>query len=77
MALNILREILADVFSTDVDEITAETDLYDDLYADSVDMCELRFILEEEFDITDADVKVLSGMTTAGEIAAYLQAMER
>lgn len=77
MALDILREILADVFSTDVDEITAETDLYEDLYADSADLCELRFILEEEFDICDADAAALAEMATVGEIAAYLQAMER
>ncbi|MBQ4320749.1 MAG: acyl carrier protein [Oscillospiraceae bacterium] len=76
MALNLLREILADVFSTDAEEITPETDLYEDLYADSADLLELRFILEEEFGIRDADADALAQMATVGEIAAYLQAME-
>ena len=76
MALNLLREILADVFSADAEEITPETDLYEDLYADSADLLELRFILEEEFSIQDADAEALAQMTTVGEIAAYLQAMD-
>jgi len=77
MALDLLREILADVFSTDVEEITPETDLYEDLYADSADLVELQFILEEEFGIGDKDAAALAEMATVGEIASYLQAMER
>ncbi len=73
MAMKLLCTILADVFSTEPEEISEETDLYADLYADSADLCELRFILEEEFEITEKDVKALEQLSTVGEIAAYLE----
>ena len=48
---NILKPFLADIFDIDESEITPETDLFDDLFADKYDMTELEMIIEEEFGV--------------------------
>ncbi|MBR5721485.1 MAG: acyl carrier protein [Clostridia bacterium] len=49
---NKLKPFLADIFDTDESEITPETDLFEDLFADEYDMLELAMIIEEEFGVT-------------------------
>lgn len=72
MVTDKLKEILAELFSTDEDDITEETDLYEDLYADSLDLYELSMILEEEYDLTDGDIDDMAGFCTVGEILDYI-----
>ena len=72
MVLDELKELLAELFSADEDDITMETDLYEDLYADSLDLYELSMILEEEFDLTSKDIKRMESFVTVGEICDYI-----
>ena len=46
-----IKEIIADVLSVDVEEITPETTFVDDLGADSLDVFQIIMGIEEEFDI--------------------------
>ena len=46
-----IQEIIADVLSVDVNEITPETTFVDDLGADSLDVLQIIMGIEEEFDI--------------------------
>lgn len=46
-----IQEIIADVLSVDVNEITPETTFVDDLGADSLDVFQIIMGIEEEFDI--------------------------
>ncbi len=46
-----IQEIIADVLSVDVEEITPETTFVDDLGADSLDVFQIIMGIEEEFDI--------------------------
>ena len=46
-----IQEIIADVLSVDVDEITPETTFVDDLGADSLDVFQIIMGIEEEFDV--------------------------
>ena len=46
-----LQQIIADVLSVDLDEITPETTFKDDLGADSLDVFQIIMALEEEFNI--------------------------
>jgi acyl carrier protein len=67
-----LRTLLADTLGVEEDEITLETNVYDDLNADTLEFHdEVIPLLEEEFDvkIDDADVPDL---TTVRELVEYL-----
>lgn len=67
-----LRTLLSDTLGADEDEITWDTNVYEDLNADVLEFHdEVIPLLEEEFDvkIDDADVPDLS---TVRELVAYL-----
>ena len=72
---NRLIDILSELFSAEPEDITPDTDFYDDLYADSLDMLELSMILEEEFDLTKRDIKAMSHYTTVGQVLDYIENM--
>ena len=57
-----IRDALAQQFELDPETITAETNLIDDLGADSLDVVELIMSLEDEFgvSISDEDATQLS-----------------
>ena len=44
-----MQQIIADVLSVDLDEITPETTFKDDLGADSLDVFQIIMAVEEEF----------------------------
>ena len=46
-----LQQIIAEVLSVDLDEITPETTFKDDLGADSLDVFQIIMAVEEEFGI--------------------------
>ena len=67
-----LRPILAETLGADEDEITLDTNVYDDLNADVIEFHdEVIPLLEEEFGLTidDADVPDL---TTVRELVQFL-----
>ena len=67
-----LRTVLADTLGADEEEITLDTNVYDDLNADTLEFHdEVIPLLEEEFDvkIDDADVPDL---TTVRELLDYV-----
>ncbi len=58
-----MQQIIADVLSVDVDEITPETTFKDDLGADSLDVFQIVMAVEEEFNIeipTDEAEKIVT-----------------
>ena len=46
-----MQQIIADVLSVDLDEITMQTTFKDDLGADSLDVFQIIMAVEEEFNI--------------------------
>ena len=46
-----MQQIIADVLSVDLDEITPETTFKEDLGADSLDVFQIIMAVEEEFNI--------------------------
>lgn len=72
MVFENLQGILAEMFSVEEDEITNETDFYTDLFADSLDMLELWYILEEEFELNDIDKAKMTDFRTVGQIVDYI-----
>jgi acyl carrier protein len=67
-----VKEKIADQLGVDEDEITMESQIVDDLGADSLDVIELLMVLEEEFDIEipDSDTENLN---TVGDIVEYIK----
>ena len=68
-----IRSIISEQLSIDdVDTITLDTSLTEDLEADSLDAVEVIMALEEEFDIEIPDQKIKE-LVTVGDIVEYLE----
>lgn len=70
-----VRDALAQQFEMDPDNITLETNLIDDLGADSLDVVELIMSLEDEFGISISDEDAAQ-LYTVGRIVDYLENMK-
>ena len=69
---NTMRQLIAEQFALDLDEISLESSFVDDLGADSVDLVELVMAMEEEFEIGEIDEEDLQGLKTVGDCVRYL-----
>ncbi|MCI5700418.1 MAG: acyl carrier protein [Lachnospiraceae bacterium] len=67
-----MREMIAEQLNCDPAEITADTDLKEDLGADSLDLFELVMALEEEYDI-EVPTEELENLTTVAGVMEYLR----
>lgn len=65
--------VLADKLSKDASEITEQSNIREDLGADSLDMVEIVMGLEDEFGIEIPDEDAAS-IATVGEAVAYIAA---
>ncbi len=73
MILDTLRNILETQLDVDPASITEETNIVEDLGADSLDIVELMMSVEEEFQITisDSDAHLFK---TIGDVVNYIEA---
>ena len=55
MVLEKVKAILAEQFDVEEDKITADTDLQEDLGADSLDVVDLLMSIEDEFEVEVPD----------------------
>ncbi|MDR1065630.1 MAG: acyl carrier protein [Oscillospiraceae bacterium] len=74
MVLEKIRQSLAAQFERDVGEISAATNIVDDLGADSLDLVELVSELETEYGITVTDESIYECFTV-GELAGYIESL--
>lgn len=70
-----VRDIIVDTLSCEMDEVTMEADLTEDLGADSLDAVELNIALEEQLGLSIAD-EDRPNLKTVGDIVRYLEAKE-
>lgn len=73
MILEKVKVILAEQFDVDESEIAVETDLQDDLGADSLDVVDLLMSIEDEFEIEIPDEEI-ENIRTVGELVSYIEA---
>ena len=73
MTLEKVQNILADQFEVAADSISADTNIVDDLGADSLDVVELIMSVEDEFGISIPDEDATELMTV-GITVEYIQA---
>ena len=66
-----VRDIIVNTLSCEADQITPETNLYEDLEADSLEAVELSMALEEAFGVAIAD-EDMTQVKTVADIVNYL-----
>ena len=72
MVLEKVKAILSEQFDVEEDTITPETNIADDLGADSLDVVDLLMSVEDEFEIEVPDEEV-ENMKTVGELVKYIE----
>ena len=70
-----LKEALAKQFEVDADSITMDTNLIDDLGADSLDVVELIMELEDSYSISISD-EAAAELYTVRRIVEYLEKIQ-
>ena len=72
MVFEKVREILCDQLDLEPEDITLDTNIIEDLGADSLDLVDFVMSLEDEFDkeIPDEDVETIR---TVGDIVSYIE----
>ena len=73
MVLDKVKAILAEQFDVEEDKITAETDLQEDLGADSLDVVDLLMSIEDEFEVEVPDEEI-ENIKTVGSLVSYIEA---
>ena len=74
MVLDKLKDIIANQFGIDTDELSEDTDIVADLGADSLDVVEMMMALEEEYGITIEDEKIAE-LKTIGDVVDCVESM--
>ena len=67
-----MRDLVAEQFAQEPEEVTMDTSFEEDLGADSVDLVELVMAMEEEFDVGEIDEEDLAGLKTVRDCVQYL-----
>ncbi len=70
--LEAVKEILAKQLRVDVDSISDDTDIVDDLGADSLDVVEMLMTIEQEYGVVVPDEAILT-FKTVGDVAKYIE----
>jgi acyl carrier protein len=72
MVLEKVKAILSSQFDVEEDAITADTNILDDLGADSLDVVDMLMSLEDEFDVEIPDEEI-EKLQTVGDVVAYIE----
>ena len=67
-----LQKILAEQFEIDEDDITLNSDIVDDLGADSLDLVDLVMSIEDEFEIEVPD-EAIEEIKTVDDAVKYIE----
>lgn len=72
MVLEKVRKILSEQFSVDENTITENTNIAEDLGADSLDVVDILMSIEDEFEIEVPDEEI-DKIRTVGELVNYIK----
>ena len=72
MVLEKIKVILAEQFDVEEDSLQNDTDLQDDLGADSLDVVDLLMSIEDEFEIEIPDEEI-ENIRTVGDLVSYIE----
>ena len=68
-----MKQSVAEQFDVEEDKITADTDLQEDLGADSLDVVDLLMSIEDEFEVEVPDEEI-ENIKTVGSLVSYIEA---
>ena len=68
-----VKALIAETLNCDMDKVTMDASLADDLGADSLAAVELSMALEEEFGVSEMSEEDIAGIATVGDLVNYLQ----
>ena len=71
-----VRDIIVNTLSCDADQVTMETNRFEDLEADSLEAVELSLALEDAFGVGIAD-EDMTKIKTVSDIVAYLESKKQ
>ena len=71
MAFERIRAILCDQLDLEEDKVTMESDIIEDLEADSLDVVDLVMTIEDEFGLEVPDDQI-ENFKTVGDIVRYI-----
>ncbi|MBQ8572544.1 MAG: acyl carrier protein [Ruminococcus sp.] len=72
MVFEKVKVILAEQFDVEEDTITMDTNLEEDLSADSLDVVDLLMSIEDEFEIEIPDEEI-DNIRTVSELVSYIE----
>lgn len=75
MIFDKLKEIVADQLDVDADKVTMDSNITEDLGADSLDTVDLVMSIEEVFDIEIPD-EAVENIKTVGDIVNYIESKQ-
>ena len=67
-----MQELVAEHFEMDPEQVTMDTEFFDDLSADSVDVVELIMSVEDAFEVGETSEEVVSTLKTVGDVVNYI-----
>lgn len=67
-----LKDIIAEQLSVEAEEVNLDSNIQDDLGADSLDVVDLITTIEDEFDISIPD-EAVEEIKTVGDIVNYIE----
>ena len=76
MVFEKVKEAIVDQLDIDAGTVTMESNILEDLGADSLDVVELIMSLEDQFDMTIPDDK-MQDMKTVGDIVRLIEANKK
>ncbi len=69
---NKVKEIICDLLSVEMEELTTDTNLKEDLQADSLDFTEIVMQIEDDFEIETEEEDMMT-IKTVGDIVNYIE----
>ena len=72
MVFEEVQELIVDMLDVDESEITMDTNIKDDLKADSLDLYEIVYGIEERYQ-TEIPTDELTAMKTVGDMVRYIE----
>ena len=75
MVFEKIREILCEQLDVEEDDVTMESNIAEDLGADSLDVVDLIMSIEDEFEIEVAHDQV-ENIKTVGDVVNYIESMK-
>ena len=72
MVFDFIKDLLAEQFKTDKNKITMQTDIIEDLGADSLDLVDLIMNIEDKYKVTVGDDDAL-GLKKVEDLVKYIE----